>query len=179
MSVRARVSSGDPVTSDISRSPQAPCPPTNSQVTALHHDLAAPLTLTASLVDAISHTTARIRDTRKTVPGLRLLQKYAVRCGGGVNHRMGLGDEALIKDNHVIAAGGIAVALAAVRAAAPDLPLEVECDTLDQVAAAIDAGARLILLDNMALEQMRDAVAKAHAVGGVRLEASGGLILQR
>jgi len=134
-------------------------------------------TLTASLVDAISHTTARIRDTRKTVPGLRLLQKYAVRCGGGVNHRMGLGDEALIKDNHVIAAGGIAVALAAVRAAAPDLPLEVECDTLDQVAAAIDAGARLILLDNMALEQMRDAVAKAHAAGGVRLEASGGLTL--
>ncbi|MGZ6849216.1 MAG: carboxylating nicotinate-nucleotide diphosphorylase [Blastococcus sp.] len=132
-------------------------------------------TLTRSLVDAVAHTGASIRDTRKTVPGLRLLQKYAVRCGGGVNHRMSLGDEALIKDNHVLAAGGIAAALAAVRAAAPGLPVEVECDTLEQVAAAVDAGATLILLDNMSLEQMRRAVAMARAVGDVRLEASGGL----
>jgi nicotinate-nucleotide pyrophosphorylase (carboxylating) len=126
-------------------------------------------------VDAVAHTDARIRDTRKTVPGLRVLQKYAVRCGGGVNHRMGLGDEALIKDNHVLAAGGIAAALTAVRAAAPGLPVEVECDTLEQVAEAIDAGARLILLDNMSAEQIREAVALARAAGGVELEASGGL----
>jgi nicotinate-nucleotide pyrophosphorylase (carboxylating) len=132
-------------------------------------------TLTRSLVDAVAHTDARIRDTRKTVPGLRVLQKYAVRCGGGVNHRMGLGDEALIKDNHVLAAGGIAAALAAVRAAAPNLPVEVECDTLEQVAEAIEAGAMLILLDNMSAEQMREAVALARAARGVELEASGGL----
>ena len=132
-------------------------------------------TLTRSLDDAVAHTDARIRDTRKTVPGLRSLQKYAVRCGGGVNHRMGLGDEALIKDNHVLAAGGIAAALAAIRAAAPGLPVEVECDTLDQVAEAIVAGATLVLLDNMTPEQMREAVTMARAAGGVELEASGGL----
>ena len=133
-------------------------------------------TLTRALVAAVAGTDARIRDTRKTLPGLRTLQKYAVRCGGGVNHRMALGDEALVKDNHVVAAGGITAALAAVRRTAPDSPVEVECDTLEQVAEAIAAGAELLLLDNMTLEQMRRAVDLARAVAPpVRLEASGGL----
>jgi nicotinate-nucleotide pyrophosphorylase (carboxylating) len=132
-------------------------------------------TATRCLVDAVVGTDARIRDTRKTLPGLRTLQKYAVRCGGGVNHRMGLGDAALIKDNHVLAAGGVAAAVAAVRRAAPDLTIEVECDTVDQVAEAIDAGARLILLDNMTLDELRAAVELARTAGSVQLEASGGL----
>jgi nicotinate-nucleotide pyrophosphorylase (carboxylating) len=134
-------------------------------------------TLTRSVVDAVEHTGVRVRDSRKTLPGLRSLQKYAVRCGGGVNHRMGLGDEALIKDNHVAAAGGITAALEAVRAAAPDLPVEVECDTVDQVAEAIAAGATLVMLDNMTPDAMREAVALARSCPGVRLEVSGGLDL--
>jgi nicotinate-nucleotide pyrophosphorylase (carboxylating) len=119
-----------------------------------------------------------VRDTRKTIPGLRQLEKYAVRCGGGVNHRMGLGDAALIKDNHVAAAGGIAAAIAAVRTAAPGLPLEVECDTLAQVREALDAGARLVLLDNMSLADLRAAAAMARRFPLARLEASGGLRLE-
>ena len=118
-------------------------------------------TATRAWADALSGTGCAVRDTRKTTPGLRQLEKYAVRCGGGVNHRMGLGDAALIKDNHVAAAGGIAAAIAAVRAAAPGLPLEVECDTLAQVREALDAGARLILLDNMGLADLRAAAAMA------------------
>jgi nicotinate-nucleotide pyrophosphorylase (carboxylating) len=119
-----------------------------------------------------------VRDTRKTTPGLRQLEKYAVRCGGGVNHRMGLGDAALIKDNHVVAAGGITAAIAAVRTAAPGLPLEVECDTLAQVREALDAGARLVLLDNMDLPDLRSAAALARRYPLARLEASGGLRLE-
>jgi nicotinate-nucleotide pyrophosphorylase (carboxylating) len=134
-------------------------------------------TATRAWADALAGTGCAVRDTRKTLPGLRQLEKYAVRCGGGLNHRMGLGDAALIKDNHVAAAGGIAVAIKAVRAAAPDLPLEVECDDLDQVREALDAGAGLILLDNMTLAGMRSAVALARGYSGVRLEASGGLHL--
>lgn len=134
-------------------------------------------TATAAWVSALAGTACVVRDTRKTLPGLRLLEKYAVRCGGGVNHRLGLGDAALIKDNHVIAAGGIVAAIEAVRAAAPSLPLEVECDTLEQVRAALDAGCDLILLDNMDLPDLRAAVAMARRVPGVRLEASGGLTL--
>ena len=134
-------------------------------------------TATRAWVDAVAGTGAVIRDTRKTLPGLRLLEKYAVRCGGGANHRLGLGDAALIKDNHVAAAGGIAAAIRAVRAAAPGLPLEVECDTPDQVAEALAAGARLILLDNMGLADLRAAVALARRHDGVQLEASGGLRL--
>lgn len=136
-------------------------------------------TATRAWVDEVAGTGAVIRDTRKTLPGLRQLQKYAVRCGGGVNHRMGLGDAALIKDNHVLAAGGIAAAVAAVRAHAPTAPLEVECDTLPQVQEAIDAGARLILLDNMTTAELTAAVALAAANPGVRTEASGGLTLDR
>lgn len=135
-------------------------------------------TLTRTWVDAVAGTGAAIRDTRKTTPGLRALEKYAVRCGGGTNHRMGLGDEALVKDNHVAAAGGVAAALAAVRAAAPGIPVEVECDTVEQVRQAVAAGATLVLLDNMTVDEMRAAVQVARAAGGVRLEASGGLRLQ-
>jgi len=134
-------------------------------------------TATRAWADAVAGTGAVIRDTRKTTPGLRLLEKYAVRCGGGQNHRMGLGDAALIKDNHVAAAGGVAAAIAAVCSAAPGVPLEVECDTLAQVAGALAAGARFLLLDNMSLADLRLAVAEARRYAGVRLEASGGLRL--
>lgn len=134
-------------------------------------------TATRAWADAIAGTGAVVRDTRKTLPGLRALQKYAVRCGGGENHRMGLGDAALIKDNHIAAAGGVTKAIEAVRTAAPDIPLEVECDTLDQVREALDAGARFILLDNMGIPGLREAVARARRYDGVRLEASGGLCL--
>lgn len=137
-------------------------------------------TLTRAWVDAIAGSGAAIRDTRKTTPGLRALEKYAVRCGGGVNHRMSLSDAALIKDNHVLAAGGVAPAFAAVRAAFPDVPVEVECDTIEQVAEAVDAGADLVLLDNMSTQSMRAAVALVRERGSTcRLEASGGLTLAR
>jgi nicotinate-nucleotide pyrophosphorylase (carboxylating) len=134
-------------------------------------------TATRAWADALSGTGCAVRDTRKTTPGLRQLEKYAVRCGGGLNHRMGLGDAALIKDNHVVAAGGIAAAIAAVRAAAGGLPLEVECDSLPQVREALEAGARLILLDNMSLADLRAAAAMAGPYPSARLEASGGLRL--
>jgi nicotinate-nucleotide pyrophosphorylase (carboxylating) len=129
-------------------------------------------------VDAVRGTGAAIRDTRKTLPGLRALEKYAVRCGGGINHRMSLSDAALVKDNHVLAAGGVAAAFAAVRARFPDLPLEVECDTVTQVREAVTAGADLILCDNMSLGELREAVGIARPAGA-RLEASGGLTLPR
>ena len=112
-------------------------------------------TATRCWVDAIAGTPAVIRDTRKTMPGLRALEKYAVRMGGGANHRMSLSDAALVKDNHVAAAGGVTEAFALVRAAHPDLPIEVEVDTVEQGRAVIDAGADLVLLDNMPAEQMR------------------------
>ncbi len=131
-------------------------------------------TLTARWVDAVAGTGARIRDTRKTTPGLRLLEKYAVRCGGGLNHRMGLWDAALVKDNHVAAAGGVAAAFRLVRKEFPGVTVEVECDTIAQVREAIDAGADLILLDNMSLDEMRTCVEIAP---GTVLEASGGLTL--
>jgi nicotinate-nucleotide pyrophosphorylase (carboxylating) len=134
-------------------------------------------TLTRQWADAVAGTPARIRDTRKTTPGLRALEKYAVRCGGGVNHRMSLSDAALIKDNHVAAAGSVSAAFAAVRGQAPGLPLEVECDTLDQVAEALAAGADLILLDNFTIADMTSAVTLA--AGRALLEASGGLTLSR
>ena len=135
-------------------------------------------TATRAWADALSGTGCTVRDTRKTTPGLRQLEKYAVRCGGGANHRMGLGDAALIKDNHVAVAGGIAAAIAAVRAAAPGLPLEVECDTLAQVADALEAGVGLILLDNMDVAGLTAAVDLARGYPRTRLEASGGLRLE-
>jgi nicotinate-nucleotide pyrophosphorylase (carboxylating) len=131
---------------------------------------------TREWADAIAGTGAVVRDTRKTLPGLRSLQKYAVRRGGGANHRMGLGDAALVKDNHIAAAGGVAAAVRAVRAAArPGLVIEVECDSVAQVREALEAGARFILLDNMAVPTLREAAAVARAYDGVRLEASGRL----
>jgi nicotinate-nucleotide pyrophosphorylase (carboxylating) len=138
-------------------------------------------TSTRAWADALAGTGTAVRDTRKTTPGLRQLEKYAVRCGGGINHRMGLGDAALVKDNHVAAAGGITAAVAAVRAAAPGLSLEVECDSLAQVSEALAAGVGLILLDNMGVEDLRAAVAlvrQRHRGPEVRLEASGGLRLE-
>jgi len=135
-------------------------------------------TATRAWADALSGTGCTVRDTRKTTPGLRPLEKYAVRCGGGRNHRMGLGDAALIKDNHVALAGGITAAIAAVRAAAPGLPLEVECDTLAQVGEALEAGAGLILLDNMDTASLRAAADLARGYPGTQLEASGGLRLE-
>jgi nicotinate-nucleotide pyrophosphorylase (carboxylating) len=133
-------------------------------------------TLTAAWAAEVAP--ARVRDTRKTIPGLRVLDKYAVRCGGGVNHRMGLGDAALIKDNHVAASGSVGAAIAAVRAHAPSVPLEVECDSVAQVSEAVAAGADLILLDNMSMAQMSESVALGRSSGrSVRFEASGGLVL--
>ena len=136
-------------------------------------------TATAAWVDAVEGTNARIRDTRKTLPGLRALQKYAVRVGGGVNHRMGLGDAALIKDNHVAAAGSVVAALRAVRAAAPDLPCEVEVDTLEQLDEVLGEDVQLILLDNFPVWQTQTAVQRRDTrAPGVMLESSGGLALE-
>jgi nicotinate-nucleotide pyrophosphorylase (carboxylating) len=130
-------------------------------------------TATRAWADALEGTRAKVRDTRKTTPGLRVLEKYAVRCGGGVNHRMALWDEALIKDNHVIAAGGVVAALERVREQFPEVPIEVEVDTLEQLDEVLAAGAQLVLLDNFTPDQMREAVARND--GRARLEASGGL----
>lgn len=132
-------------------------------------------TATRRWVDAVAGTGAAIRDTRKTTPGMRALEKYAVRCGGGVNHRMSLSDAALVKDNHVLAAGGVAAAFRLVREAFPGVPVEVEVDSLDQLDEVLDAGADLVLLDNFTPEQMRTAVARTG--GRARLEASGGLTI--
>ena len=141
-------------------------------------------TATSQWVSALRGTSTRVRDTRKTIPGLRALQKYAVRCGGGVNHRMSLSDAALVKDNHIVAAGGVSEAFRAVRGRSSDVPVEIEVDTLEQMQVALDAGADLVLLDNMSTSDMRNAVRLArqhHEMTGreVLLEASGGLNLDR
>jgi nicotinate-nucleotide pyrophosphorylase (carboxylating) len=135
-------------------------------------------TTTARWVAAVDGTKAKIRDTRKTLPGLRALQKYAVRVGGGENHRMGLGDAALIKDNHVVAAGSVVAALRAVRAAAPNLPCEVEVDSLEQLDELLAEYPELVLLDNFAIWEAQIAVQRRDSrAPGVKLEASGGLSL--
>jgi len=142
-------------------------------------------TLTRTWVNAVAGTGARIRDTRKTLPGLRALEKYAVRCGSGVNHRMSLGDAALIKDNHVLAAGSVTAAIQAVRAAAtlqgrPDLTMEVEVDTLDQLDEALAAGAKLVLLDNFSVLDTAEAVRRTRSRHhDVELESSGNLGLDK
>ncbi len=133
-------------------------------------------TATAAWVDAVAGTGTRIRDTRKTLPGLRLLEKYAVRCGGGVNHRMGLGDAVLIKDNHVAAAGSVSAALAATRALAPHLPCEVEVDSLAQLDEVLALDAELVLLDNFTVADTAEAVRRRGNLP-TRLESSGGLTL--
>ncbi len=135
-------------------------------------------TLTASFVEAVAGTKARIVDTRKTTPGLRQLEKYAVRVGGGINHRTGLYDGVLIKENHITAAGGITEAIRRARAYIPHtLKIEIETENLSQVDEALAAGADIIMLDNMTLDEMRTAVI---TIGGrAQVEASGGVTLER
>jgi nicotinate-nucleotide pyrophosphorylase (carboxylating) len=134
-------------------------------------------TATAAWVAALEGTRARVLDTRKTLPGFRALEKYAVRCAGGVNHRFGLSDMALVKDNHVVAAGGVLPAFEAVRAHYPGIPVEVEVTDLDQLRELLEAGCERILLDNMSTELMAEAVSVT--AGRATLEASGGLTLER
>src|SRR5262249_10100635 len=134
-------------------------------------------TLTRAWVDALAGTGAVLRDTRKTTPGLRQLEKYAVRSGGGGNHRMGLGDTALIKDNHVAAAGSVTAAIQAGQAAAPPPPLQDECDSPAQVEGALGPRAGVNPLGNLGLAELRAAGAAARQYPAVRLEASGGLQL--
>ena len=133
-------------------------------------------TLTRRWVDQVSGTDCLIRDTRKTTPGMRLLEKYAVRMGGGTNHRMSLSDAALIKDNHIAAAGGVVAAFAQVHAKYPDSPIEIEVDTLEQLQQVLPLKPDLILLDNMNPEQCAQAV--AITAGRCKLEASGGISLE-
>jgi nicotinate-nucleotide pyrophosphorylase (carboxylating) len=136
-------------------------------------------TATARWVAALEGTGAVVRDTRKTLPGLRALEKYAVRCGGGANHRMALADAILIKDNHVAVAGSVTAAIAAARARAPGLRCEVEVDDLDQLAEAVRAGATEVLLDNFTPAQCAEAVQFVRAAdAAAKLEASGGLVLE-
>ncbi|MFV0662914.1 carboxylating nicotinate-nucleotide diphosphorylase [Denitromonas sp.] len=140
--------------------------------------LSGTATLTRRYVDTVVGTRAKIVDTRKTLPGLRLAQKYAVGVGGGTNHRIGLYDGILIKENHIIAAGGVAEVLAEAQRIAPsNVFIEIEVETLEQLGAALDAGARMILLDNMTLDQMAEAVRLTD--GKAELEASGGVSLDR
>ncbi|WP_193606667.1 carboxylating nicotinate-nucleotide diphosphorylase [Nocardioides lijunqiniae] len=134
-------------------------------------------TATSHWVAALEGTRAQVLDTRKTLPGFRALQKYAVRCGGGVNHRISLSDRAMVKDNHVVAAGGVVPAYEAVRAAYPDLRVEVEVTDLDQLRRLLEVGCTEILLDNMMTETMAEAVRVTD--GRATLEASGGLTLER
>jgi nicotinate-nucleotide pyrophosphorylase (carboxylating) len=133
-------------------------------------------TATREWVDALTGTNTKIRDSRKTIPGLRMLQKYAVRIGGGINHRMSLADAALIKDNHVIAAGGVVAAYRAVRSCFPDIPIEVEVTSAEQAHEVVAAGATEILLDNMSVVAMAGIVAELG--DQATFEASGGLTIQ-
>lgn len=137
-------------------------------------------TATAAWVDEVEGTDCKIRDSRKTLPGLRALQKYAVRVGGGVNHRMGLGDAALIKDNHVVAAGSVVNALRAVRELAPAIACEVEVDSLEQLDAVLAENVELVLLDNFPLWQTQAAVQRRNtAAPNTKLESSGGLSIEQ
>jgi nicotinate-nucleotide pyrophosphorylase (carboxylating) len=134
-------------------------------------------TLTATWMEAIADTKAKVRDTRKTIPGLRELEKYAVRVGGGTNHRMSLNDGALIKDNHIASVGSLALAVERVRKEFPGTEIEVEADTIEQVNEALALKVELILLDNMTISQTKEAVVLASG-SGTRLESSGGLTLE-
>jgi nicotinate-nucleotide pyrophosphorylase (carboxylating) len=133
-------------------------------------------TLTRRWVDEVAGTQCAIRDTRKTTPGMRLLEKYAVRMGGGTNHRMSLSDAALIKDNHIAAAGGVVSAFSQVRAKFPNAPIEIEVDTLEQLKEVLPLNPDLVLLDNMSPEQCAEAV--TITAGNCKLEASGGISLE-
>jgi nicotinate-nucleotide pyrophosphorylase (carboxylating) len=140
-------------------------------------------TATRAWADRLDGTGATVLDTRKTTPGLRALEKYAVRAGGGTNKRMGLYDVAMVKDNHVVAAGSVTAAVAAVRAAFPDVLVQVEADTLDQALEAVAAGATFLLLDNMPTDVLAATVAAVRAgeatTGRIELEATGNLTLDR
>lgn len=141
--------------------------------------LSATATETRRYVDAVAGTRCTILDTRKTLPGLRLAQKYAVRCGGAHNHRLGLYDRVLIKENHVVTAGSITAAIATTRRAAPNLKVEVEVESLDEFDEALAAGPDIVLLDDFSLADLQTAVARNHARGkSAQLEASGGVNLQ-
>ena len=133
-------------------------------------------TLTRAWVDEVAATSCQIRDTRKTTPGWRILEKYAVRMGGGTNHRMSLSDAALIKDNHIVAAGGVLKAFSLVRAQYPDAEIEIEVDTIAQLREVLAGDPDLILLDNMSIDECKEAVTLVN--GQTRLEASGGLTLE-
>lgn len=145
--------------------------------TALNYacHLSGVATATAAWVRALEGTGARVRDTRKTIPHFRDLEKYAVRCGGGVNHRHSLSDMALVKDNHVLAAGGVVAAYQLIRARHPEVPVQVEVDSLGQLKELLEIGVEQVLLDNMGPDQLREAV--EITAGRARLEASGGLTL--
>jgi len=143
-----------------------------SALNTLQH-LSGIATLTRRYIDVIAGTGAKVLDTRKTIPGLRVLDKYAARMGGAENHRMRLDDGILIKDNHVALCGGVAQAVRAAKAAGPRLAVQVEVDRIDQIGPALDAGADRLLLDNMDLDTLRQAVAQV--AGQVPLEASGGV----
>jgi len=142
--------------------------------------LSATATVTHRYVDAIAGLQCQILDTRKTIPGLRRAQKYAVRCGGGRNHRIGLFDGILIKENHIVAAGSIAAAVGAARRQKAKIPVEVEVESLDELRQALDAGADMALLDEFSLDDLRTAVElnRAHDHGPIKLEASGGVSLE-
>jgi nicotinate-nucleotide pyrophosphorylase (carboxylating) len=143
--------------------------------------LSATATITAAYVAAVGGTKAKILDTRKTIPGLRLAQKYAVRCGGGVNHRIGLFDAILIKENHILGAGGIERAIAAARRLHPGLPVEIEVESLGEMRQALAGGAERLLLDDFTVEQLREAVAVNTREGSppALLEASGGMTMEQ
>jgi nicotinate-nucleotide pyrophosphorylase (carboxylating) len=142
--------------------------------------LSGTATVTRRYVSLIEGLACRVLDTRKTLPGLRRAQKYAVRCGGGVNHRMGLYDGILVKENHIVAAGSIAAAVGAARAAGASVPVEVEVETLDELRQALDAGADMALLDEFSLDDLRSAVAinRSHPRGPMKLEASGSVTFE-
>lgn len=172
-----RVVSGQPLLRVIA--------PTRAMLTAersalnLLCHLSGVATATRRWADRLDGTNAVVRDTRKTTPGLRALEKMAVRCGGGQNHRMALSDAALVKDNHVAAAGGVAAAFRLVRDLAAEVIVEIEVDDLDGLVEAIEAGADLVLLDNFDVDQMTRAVAlRDRTAPHVKLEASGGLTLE-
>ena len=142
--------------------------------------LSSTATLTAAYVEAVNGTRAKVLDTRKTIPGLRLAQKYAVTCGGGINHRVGLFDAILIKENHIKAAGSITAALQRANDVAGEMPIEVEVENHDELLEALDAGAGRVLLDNFAIDELRRAVATntSYGIVGAELEASGNVTLQ-
>jgi len=141
--------------------------------------LSGTATTASRYVEAVIGTGCKILDTRKTLPGLRLAQKYAARCGGAQNHRLGLYDMVLIKENHIIAAGSIGTAIATARRTSPGIPVEVEVESLDEFEQALSAGADIIMLDELSREDMREAVARNRKRGaGAKLEASGSVTLE-